>query len=99
MARIVILAGAESQLLNLFARLEDQSEGLGFRFHGDCSTAFALLAQFPEIAPLYGGRFRRCLLRKWQVGLFYTFENGHVLVHAALDLRQDPATIRRLLGL
>lgn len=99
MAQIVILAGAESHLLTLFARFEDQSEGLGFRFHGDCGRAFALLAQFPEIAPMYGGRFRRCLLRKWQIGLFYTIDNGRVLVHAALDLRQDPATIRRLLGL
>lgn len=99
MAQIVILAGAESHLLTLFARLEDQSEGLGFRFHGDCSRTFALLAQFPEIAPIYGGRFRRCLLRKWQIGLFYTIEGSRVLVHAALNLHQDPATIRRLLGL
>jgi hypothetical protein len=99
MAQIVILASAESHLLTLFARFEDQSEGLGFRFHGDCSRAFALLAQFPEVAPVYGGRFRRYLLRKWQIGLFYTIESGRVLVHAALDLRQDPPSIRRLLGL
>jgi hypothetical protein len=39
------------------------------------------------------------LLRKWRIGLFYVIEGDRLMIHAALDLRQSPYSIRQQLGL
>jgi plasmid stabilization system protein ParE len=96
---VIILKAAEHQLLNHFTWLENQGSDLGLAFHHACEEAFALLVAHPEIAPRYAGRFRRYVLRKWQVGLFYSNEGGRILVHGALHLRQSPDSIRKALGL
>jgi hypothetical protein len=96
---VIILKDAESQLLNHFAWLEDREPDLGTAFHDACDQAFGILSTYPEIAPRYAGRFRRYLLKKWQVGLFYSHEGGRILIHSALHLRQSPAAIKKTLGL
>jgi hypothetical protein len=96
---VIILKDAESQLLNHFAWLEDREPDLGAAFHDACDQAFGILSTHPEIAPRYAGRFRRYLLKKWQVGHFYSHEGGRILIHGALHLRQSPDSIRKALGL
>ena len=96
---VIILKDAESQLLNHFAWLEDREPHLGTAFHDACDQAFTILSAHPEIPPRYAGRFRRYLLKKWQVGLFYSHEVGRILIHGALHLRQSPAAIKKTPGL
>jgi len=57
-----------------------------------------LLLAFPELGPLVAHPFRRCLLRDRNIGIFYTFEGRRIFIHALCDLRQDPAHLRRRLG-
>lgn len=51
------------------------------------------------MARVYGGRFRRLLVRGFSCGLFYTVTGDRIFVTAVLDLRQDPERIRERLGL
>ena len=46
---------------------------------------------------MYRGQYRRRLIRRFRSGIFYAVGPGR-LVSCALDLRQEPETIRRRLG-
>ena len=98
MNEVVILAGGGADLQRLFEVYEDRQEGLGLEFHSACEEAFGLLSKFPYMAPVYQLPYRRFLLRRWIVGVFYAFDGKRVIVHAALDLREDPNDVRRRLG-
>ena len=98
MKEIVILSGAEADLIELYARFEEMGAGMGDRFDAECRRSYERLSQYPEIAAVYRSPFRRRILKRWNVGLFYTIEANRVLIHAALDIRQDPDNIMRRLG-
>jgi len=72
---------------------------LGDAFDQTYLEATQLLERHPEIGKRFGGAFRRLVLRKWNVGVFYTVSGRRVFIHAIADLRQDPAAIMRRLGL
>ena len=42
--------------------------------------------------------FHRALSKRFPFGIYYRVENGMVRVYALLDLRRDPAWVRRRLG-
>ena len=46
------------------------------------------------IGRLYRGRYRRLLIPRYPFGIFYVVESNSIVVHAVLDLRQDPKKIR-----
>lgn len=61
--------------------------------------AFDRIRNHPFIAPLYYESYRRLVLRKFPLGIFYVVETNQIAVHALLDLRQDSEKIRkRLIG-
>jgi hypothetical protein len=99
MIELVVLAGAESKLLAMYSQYESTLEGLGDLFDMEFQAACDQLCRFPEIGSPFGGRFRRFLMRRWHVGLFYTFTGTRIVVVAVFDLRQDPEIIKRDLGL
>jgi hypothetical protein len=43
-------------------------------------------------------RYRRLLIPKYPFGIFYVVETGRFVIHAIMDLRQDPKSIERRLG-
>jgi len=97
--QVALLRGAEADLLENYVRLEELRPGLGDRFYGTIDYALERIRQFPEIAPIYHGRYRRLVIRPFGCGIFYSLEQNRVMVGAILDLRQDPESIRRrLLG-
>jgi plasmid stabilization system protein ParE len=62
--------------------------------------ALSDLAEFPEIGARFQVPFRRKLVPGfYDFGVFYVIEGSRILVHAILNLRQDPEAIRRCLGL
>ena len=58
-----------------------------------------LLRENPTMGPVYGGRFRRLVLRGFHHALFYTVTADRIFVSAVLDLRQNPKRVRQRLGL
>jgi plasmid stabilization system protein ParE len=99
MTEIVILSGADSDLIEHFGRFDDAAQGMGERFDLAFLKSCRLLEKHPRIGPRYGGVFRRLLMLDWNLGIFYEVSGSRVLVHAIMDVRQDPENITRRLGL
>jgi plasmid stabilization system protein ParE len=106
MARdIVWTAGAERDLLALHRILFDVG-GADDKFiyrllEMPLRSALELIREHPQIAPRVSGspRLRRRILSPQnRYGLFYAVENRGIVIHALLDLRQDPRMIRKRLG-
>ena len=97
MTDLIILLQADHDIQTAFNRYEDFQEGRGEVFMRHLDAAFTLLRQHPEIAPVYGGRYRRMLIRDFPYGIFYEVQPNRIVVGAIMDLRQDPKTIRQKL--
>lgn len=99
MSELVMLLGADSDLVELYNRFEDWRPGLGAAFDRDLQKACELVAAHPELGPRWRGSFRRLLMLHWNLGIFYDLSGQRVLVHGIMDVRQDPEYIARRLGL
>ena len=97
MNEIVVLLGAQLDLQTWFER--QQTAERADRLEREIQVAYQQLAQFPRSSRSFDGKFRRHLLNGFPYGLFYAVEGRRVMIHALLDTRQDPETIRRRLGL
>ncbi|HCP91334.1 MAG TPA: hypothetical protein DIT76_04700 [Spartobacteria bacterium] len=95
---VELLRGAEADLLEVYVRLEEVRPGLGERFYRTLDAAFERLPNYPEMAPVYRGVYRRLVLRPFGFGIFYAIESDRLMVGAILDLRQDPESIERRLS-
>lgn len=97
--KVVFLLAAEVDIQCAYNLLEDFSEGFGDRFIASLEEAVEQIARFPLSCRLVVEDYRRLLLPRFPYGLFYVVESGRIVVHAVMDLRQNPETIRhRLLG-
>ena len=94
---VVILEGAESDLFRAYILFEERAIGVGDRFLNAFERAADQLAQFPESAPKVSGPFRRKLIMLYPYGLYYEIAGRRIIVHAVLNLRQNPDLIRRRL--
>jgi plasmid stabilization system protein ParE len=97
MMDIVWLAAAERDLMHLYDRAE-LSQG-GDQLLENVRRSTENLRAFPFIAPAFADRIRRLVLVGRSLGVFYCVEGARVMVLRVLDLRQEPGTIRRKLGL
>lgn len=98
MAEIVLLAGAERDSLDLYFILHERSATRAERFSAAVDTALGDSTDFPMIGRPFFGSFRRKLVPGfYDYGIFYSLDAGRVMVHAIMDLRQNPAAILRRL--
>jgi len=102
MPEIIWKGGAENDLLEVFAQLEDRSEGTGIRFLHNLDFTLGTLRQHPELAPIFEEPVRRLVIGSTGYGLFYSVEARGIIVHALIHLSRNPQAIRdrirRLLG-
>ena len=96
---IVFLQGAQAEMQAAYEQTGGSSSRRGEPFLQRLEHTLALLRTNPGMAGVYGGRFRRLLVRGFSFGLFYTVAGERIFVAAVLDLRQDPERIRQRLGL
>ena len=101
MREIVVLSGAEADLLGIYCWMESLSTELADRFDAAVLASLALLATQPLMAPAFRGPYRRLLVTGFHCyGIFYTLEGStRLCVAAVLDLRQNPRSILHRLGL
>ncbi len=97
MPTIVLLAGAENDTLNIFAKLESRDSEAADEFYRHFDAALQQLSQHAESAPIFAGRIRRLVMHGYPLGVFFTVEGERLFVQAVLDLRQSPESIRRRL--
>jgi plasmid stabilization system protein ParE len=99
MREVLWVAGADNELQEIFNMLEERREGRGLEFMNAIENELAWLRDFPESWPQALAPFRQRRVPDTFYGIFYTSEAGGLIVHALLDLRQDPRAIyRRLFG-
>lgn len=99
MRDLVVLAGADDDFQEIFNLLEDRQDGRGRDFMGEVDRQLAWLRDFAHARPFYREPFRKQRIPDTMFAIFYTSEPRGVMVHAILDLRQDPRAIyRRLFG-
>ncbi len=90
--------GGEADVQRIYERLESWEEGAGDRFYDEVLSSVEVLEAFPHIGPVvHRGKVRRVLVFNRHYGLFYVVESRGIVLHALLDLRQDPHTIMRRL--
>jgi len=94
MPEIVWKQGAENDLLQIFAELEERGEGAGLRFVGKLDFTLGHLRAHPEMAPMFEEPVRRLVIGSTGYGLFYSIEARGVIVHALIHLSRDPERIR-----
>jgi len=101
MREIVVLSGAEADLLGIYCWMEALSTELADGFDAAVQDSLTLLATQPLMAPAFRGPYRRLLVSGYHCyGIFYSLEGStRLCVAAVLDLRQNPGTILRRLGL
>ena len=73
-----------------FAWYERQKSGLGFEFLGCVEIAVKSIIESPKIYRIQYSNFRGCPIRRFPFSVFYTIEDGQIVVHSIFDNRQDP---------
>jgi len=85
-AKIVLLLGAQLDFDKAYRQGGD-------KFYHYCDRALEILRTHPLAGSNYSAPYRRLLIPKTHLGIFYSFESERIIVHAILDLRADPERI------
>lgn len=94
--RIQVLDEAEDDLQDGRRFYDRQEPGVGEYFAAALAADIDSLILFAGIHPIEFG-FHRALSKRFPFGVYYLIENSVIRVYAVLDLRRDPASIRRRL--
>lgn len=95
--KVVVLDEAEWDLDDGYWFYENQAEGVGAYFLRQVLNDLESLPSYAGIHQVWFGKYHRMLSRRFPFGIYYTVANSEIRVHAVLDMRQDPASIRRRL--
>jgi plasmid stabilization system protein ParE len=95
--RIQVLDEAEEDLRDGREFYERQKPGVGDYFAAALAADIDSLILFVGIHPHEFG-FHRALSKRFPFGIYYLIEEEMIRIYAVLDLRRDPAWIRRRLG-
>ena len=96
---LVFLQGAQTEIQLAFERYGGPTTKRAELFLQRLDKALGLLRAHPEMAPVYGGRFCRPVLRGFFEAVFYAVTGERIFIAAVLDLRQDPVRLRARPGL
>ncbi len=93
-AEVVVLAGADDDLLRKYIELDAWSETKADAFEADFQQAVVLIAANPLIGSAHSHPpFRKWLLLDWDMAVFYRPVGNRCFVHGVLSSRQDPEKI------
>lgn len=98
MAELVFLLSADLDIQQAYEFYEECQPGRGALFMRHLDAAFGHFRAFPEIDPLFHGKYRRLLVPRFPYGIFYTVESNRIVVAGVMHLRQNPEAILRRLG-
>ena len=91
---VVFLVSAERDLQEAYNWVEEHRQGREQFFLEHVESRLEHLKRFPLIGRLYRGQYRRLLIPRYPFGIFYVTESNRIVIHAVLDLRQDPEKLR-----
>jgi plasmid stabilization system protein ParE len=96
---VVIGGAAAAELRDHLARVAEDSPAAARHLNEEIGMTLDLISQFPQLHERFDGDLRRAVLKRWSLGIFYERLADAIFVSAILDLRRNPAAIRRRLGL
>ena len=91
MFRLELLSGAQSDFFELYAKYGDS-------FYERSDHTLGVLKTYPEAGRIFSYPYRKFMIRKSPIAVFYTIQGNRVLIGAFLDMRQDPENILRRLN-
>jgi hypothetical protein len=97
MMKVRISEDALQDLNDGFLFYEAQEAGLGDYFAACLQADFERLKVSPGVHRLIYKDYHRLLSKTFPYGIFYTIEGECLVVWAVIDLRRDPAWIRKKL--
>ena len=96
---VVIDRAAAAELRDHLARVAEDNPTVARHLNEEIGAALDLISQFPQLHERFDGDLRRAVLKRWSLGIFYQRLADAIFVAAVLDLRRNPAAVRRRLGL
>ncbi len=94
--KLQVLDEAEDDLQDGHEFYDRQEPGVGDYFAAALAADIDSLILFAGIHPVEFG-FHRALSKRFPFGVYYLVEDEVIRIYAVLDLRRDPAWIRRRL--
>lgn len=68
----------------------DESAGLGEAFVDEVEKSIAQILSYPQIWPCLSESIRRCLLKRFPFGIYYTIEGHLITIYAIIHLSRHP---------
>ena len=97
MAEQVWTGRFDREVQNAFARFEERNEDAGVRFHERLCHELARLENFPRLMRVGRAGLRRLSIATTYFCVIYRSEPRGIVLHALIDLRQDPESIERII--
>ncbi|MDO8520035.1 MAG: type II toxin-antitoxin system RelE/ParE family toxin [Deltaproteobacteria bacterium] len=88
--RIDFLLPAQWEVDDAVVWYNEQSPKLGIEFLDELDRVIKRIALFPESGTSVGQDIRRCLLSRFPYGVFYSHEDGTLLIIAVAHLHRRP---------
>lgn len=88
--RVFFVAAAREELDEIFAYLEEQQPGLGYRFTADVDEVLSRIQNHPLAWHALNRNYRRCHLRHFRYGVIYRIQGAQVVVYAIAHDRRRP---------
>ena len=95
--KTVIQSSALADLADGFDFYERNEPGLGGYFLDSLYSDIDSLQRYAGIHMIQFGKYHRLLSKRFPYGIYYRVEENSILVRAVLDLRRDPAWVKRRL--
>ena len=87
---LIIRPETKSDLLDAFHWYQEKRQGLGHDFKLCVDEVISQIQRNPFIHKKIFQDIRRSVTRRFPFGIFYTVENGIIIVLAVLHARRDP---------
>jgi hypothetical protein len=94
---IIIQSSAQADLAEGFDFYEEIEAGLGGYFLDSLFSDIDSLQLYAGIHIIHFGKYHRLLSKRFPYGIYYQIHEDAIRIRAVLDLRRDPAWIRRRL--
>jgi len=98
LAKLRILAAAESDIDEAFTWYEQRQTGLGFEFMRAVDARIRAIQRNPGMCGFVERPYRRALLRRFPFAILYASTDDIVTIYAVFHTSQDPAKWRARLS-
>lgn len=75
---------------------EEQGRGLGSEFVRAIDVALAKITRTPMLYTIALDDIRRCLLKKFPFGIFFSIESEQILIVSIFHSRRNPKRLKKL---